>query len=105
MSKKSLNTKISDADPDAIPTSPADGTEPEGDDWETKGHLDTLMSAHKIINDPQKMAKVNALAGRHKGVLEHLTKIAPIASDPANQPVKSLQDLKMRAKKFGTPAT
>jgi hypothetical protein len=36
------------------------------DDYETQGHLRTLMDAEHIKRDPVKMKKVHKLAGRHK---------------------------------------
>lgn len=54
------------------------------DNYEVKGHLDTLMQAEKIKADPEKMAKVHKLAGRH------------------TQAIRSIQDLKdTYDKKFG----
>lgn len=41
-------------------------------DWETKNHLETLVNAHEIVNNPEKMAKVHKLAGRHKKVMSSL---------------------------------
>ena len=46
------------------------------DDYETNGHLRTLMDAEMIKMDPDKMKKVHALVGRH------------------SKAIKSLQDLK-----------
>lgn len=34
-------------------------------DWEARGHLNTLVDAHEIVNNASKMAKVHKLAGRH----------------------------------------
>ncbi len=34
-------------------------------DYNAKDHLNTIMQAHSIMNDPEKMAKVHKLAGRH----------------------------------------
>lgn len=46
------------------------------DDYETQGHLKTLMDAEMVKMDPDKMAKVHALVGRH------------------SKAIKSVQDLK-----------
>lgn len=57
------------------------------DDYETEGHLRTLMDAEKIKNDPDKMKKVHKLAGRH------------------SKAIKSIQDLKdTYDEKFGKGA-
>lgn len=99
MAKKPADT---DLNPTEAPDAGVTPVDPEGDDWETKGHLNTLMDAHKIINDPDKMAKVNKLAGRHKDALAHLTEMKPIAS--GEKPMRSVQDLRAVAnKKFGPP--
>lgn len=56
-------------------------------DYEAKDHLDTIMKAHGIMNDPDKMAKVHKLAGRHM------------------KAITSVQDLKdTYDKKFGSGA-
>lgn len=61
--------------------------EPEENDYETEDNLRTLMNAHKIINHPEKMSKVHALAGRHSGAIKA---------------IKSTQDLKdLYNKKYG----
>jgi hypothetical protein len=39
--------------------------EVEDDDMETSSHMDTLVKAHKIMNDEMKMSKVHKMAGRH----------------------------------------
>jgi hypothetical protein len=48
----------------------------EPDEWETRDHMQKLMDAHEIINNPVKMKAVHALAGRH------------------NKAIKSIQDIK-----------
>jgi hypothetical protein len=61
--------------------------EPEENDYETQGNLDTLVKAHGIIHHPAKMAKVHALAGRHSSAIKA---------------IKSTQDLKdLYDKKYG----
>lgn len=57
------------------------------DDYETQGHLRTLMDAEAIKGDPEKMKKVHKLAGRH------------------SKQIKSIQDLKDTLdQKFGKGA-
>lgn len=36
------------------------------DKWETQNHLDTLIKAHEIVNNPVHMKAVHKLAGRHR---------------------------------------
>ena len=55
-------------------------------DYETAGHLKTLMDAHEIINNPEHMKRVHALSGRHKKALTS---------------IKDLKDTYQN--KFGTP--
>lgn len=56
------------------------------DDYETQGHLRTLMDAEMIKADPEKMKKVHKLAGRH------------------HKAIKSIKDLKDAYQdKFGKP--
>ncbi len=45
------------------------------DSYEVKDHLDTLMKAHGIMNDPEKMAKVHKLAGRHANAIKGIQDI------------------------------
>lgn len=45
------------------------------DEHEVKGHLSTLMDAHSIMSDPEKMAKVHALAGRHEKALSGIKSV------------------------------
>lgn len=59
----------------------------DGDDYETQNHMDTLVKAHGILNDPVKMKRVHALAGRH---------------GKAIQSIRSVKDLKnIYDEKFG----
>lgn len=51
------------------------GADPQND-YETQGHLKTLMDAEMVKMDPDKMQKVHALVGRH------------------SKAIKSIQDLK-----------
>lgn len=75
---------------------------PDQEDWETKDHFNTIMKAHEIMEDPAKMEKIHAHAGRHKKALEHLTKMKPI--DDGEKPIRSIKEMKAKAqKKFGAP--
>lgn len=70
-SKKSLGTRLGDT----LPQGKAlDVHEDPMDDYEAHGHLKTLIDAHQIKNNPDKMARVKKLAGRHadaiKGLIE-----------------------------------
>lgn len=61
-------------------------------DYETEGHLKTLMDAHGIMGDEEKMTKVRALAGRQHKALAGIKKVK----------VKSTNDLRdLHNKKFG----
>ncbi len=78
---------------------PAPDTLQLPDDFQTKGHLQTLMDAHDIMNDPTKMQAVHKLAGRHKKALLGLT-----AGIPSISPMKSIDQVKQYAqKKYGGP--
>lgn len=66
-------------------------TEPDSDDYATQGHLRTLMDAEMLKEDPAKMEKVHALAGRHHKALKGIKKI---------KPVKSVDDLKSASNNF-----
>lgn len=80
-----------------LPSAPK--TEDPVDNYETQGHLRTLQDAHGIINDPDKMAKVHKLAGRHA---KALTGIKAIPAAPDIKSVKDLVDYKNS--KFGSAA-
>ncbi len=74
----------------------------DNEDWESKGHLETIMKAHELMGDDEKMEKIHKLAGRHKKALEHLTSMKPIKAK--EKPIKSIEEMKAKAqKKFGTP--
>lgn len=53
-------------------------------DYESQGHLRTLIEAHGIMNDPVKMAKVHKLAGRHHKAIKGIQDI----KDRYNEMVK-----------------
>jgi hypothetical protein len=44
-------------------------------DYETEGHLRTLMDAEVIKQDPEKMAKVHKLAGKHHKAIRSIQDI------------------------------
>lgn len=70
------------------------------DNYQVQDHLRTLTDAHKIINDPEKMAKVHKLAGRHVKAL------AGIKNLPQPSKIKSIDDVKAFAqKKYGAPSS
>lgn len=55
------------------PTNPVDN--PANDpmkDYETQGHLETIVKAHQILMDPDKMKKVHKLAGRHEKAIKSI---------------------------------
>lgn len=69
------------------------------DNYQVQDHLRTLTDAHKIINDPEKMAKVHKLAGRHAKALSGIKDMPIPDADPK---IKSTDDLRnLRNKKFG----
>lgn len=58
----------------------------DDNDYETQGHMKTLMDAEMIKQDPEKMKKVHKLAGRH------------------HKAIKSIKDIKdAYQEKFGSP--
>ena len=57
-------------------------------DYETQGHLKTLMDAHEIMGDSDKMAKVHKLAGRHHKALKGIKSVG------GQKPIRSIDDLK-----------
>lgn len=69
-------------------------TSTQPDEWETKEHLNTLMNAHKIMNNPVHLKAVHALAGRHQGAITAIQSLGV--------PPKSTDDLKSISQaKFG----
>lgn len=55
-------------------------------DYEAQGHLRTLIEAHGIMNDPDKMKKVHKLAGRHHKAISG---------------IKSIEELKQKRNELG----
>lgn len=43
------------------------------DNYQAKDHLDTIIKAHNIQKDPDKMAKVHELAGRHMDAMKGIS--------------------------------
>lgn len=60
MAKKMKGASLADSTPSGAHLE----KNPEND-YETQGHLRTLIDAHGIMSDPAKMEKVHKLAGRH----------------------------------------
>lgn len=54
--------------------------EPEKD-YETEGHLKTILDAHAIMQDHGKMKKVHKLAGRHKKAITSLDDLKAYAQE------------------------
>lgn len=60
----------------AMPKDPASSTEDqEPTEYETKDHLDTILKAHEIMQNPTKMKHVHKLAGRHKNAIRGIQDI------------------------------
>lgn len=47
----------------------------EPSEFETKQHLDDILRAHEIINNPVKMKAVHKLAGRHQKAISNIQDI------------------------------
>ncbi len=72
MSKKATGASLGQA----LPSAPNAGNADEGpSEWETKDHMNTLMKAHEIMNNPTKLKAVHALAGRHQGAIKSIQDI------------------------------
>ena len=48
---------------------------------ETKQHMNTLLDAHEIMNNPDKMAKVKSMVGRHKKAITSLDDLRETANN------------------------
>ena len=81
MAKKMKGASLADSTPSGAHLE----SNPDND-YETQGHLRTLIEAHGIMSDPTKMAKVHKLAGRH------------------NKAITSIQDIKNARDSFGKKA-
>ena len=71
---------------------PADLDQDEMAD-QAQDHLDTLVKAHGILSNPDHMAPVHALVGRHTAAVKGI-KVGK---------VKDMADLVHRSKSFGSP--
>jgi hypothetical protein len=56
------------------------------EDYQTEGHLRTLMDAENIKSDPEKMKKVHKLAGRHKKAITSIRDLKNTYQDKYGQP-------------------
>lgn len=75
------------------------------DDYEHKANLETIMKAHEIMEDPEKMKHVNKIAGRHAKILSGLSGEGE-SEDSEHKPVKSIKEMKARGQsKFGKPGS
>lgn len=54
--------------------------EDPSESYETKDHMDTLIRAHKIINNPVHLARVHALAGRHSNAIKKINSVKDLKS-------------------------
>ncbi len=70
----------------ALENSVAPPKEDLENDYETQNHLRTLIDAHGIMNDPDKMKKVHKLAGRHHKAISG---------------IKSIDELKQKRNELG----
>lgn len=77
---KSKGASLQDAMPK--PGAALSEAPPEADDLmndhEAKSHMQTLLDAHHIMNDPVKMAKVHKLAGRHENAIKGIKAIGDL---------------------------
>ncbi len=64
--KTNMGTRLGDSLPE--PSAVKD----DMNDYETQGHLRTLIDAENIKSDPEKMAKVHKLAGRHADAIKSI---------------------------------
>ena len=68
----------------SLPDPTKDKSTAPPDEFETKQHMDTLMKAHEILNNPVHLQAVHKLVGRHE------------------KAIKSIQDIKnYRDQKYG----
>ncbi len=88
MAKKKISNWLADSTP-----SGARLEKNPDNDYETEGHLRTLMEAHGIMNDPEKMEKVHALAGRKVGQIRSIQDIKKASQQLAKTGVSPLQGM------------
>ena len=46
-----------------------------GEDWDAKDHLRTLVDAHEVMNNPEKMKKVKKLIAHHKKTFKSIDEV------------------------------
>lgn len=68
----------------ALEQSVGDDPNKAPDKWETQNHLDTLIKAHEIVNNPVHMKAVHKLAGRHHKAVGAITSLQQVR-DISNQ--------------------
>ena len=89
--KVKLSIKAPGADlGNAQPSITKDKSTKEPDEWETKGHMQDLINAHQIINDPVKMAAVHKMVGRHQKAMKSIQDIKDYSN--AKYGVQSLKN-------------
>lgn len=95
--KKNKKAKLPGASlQESLPSAAAPQDEDPVDNYKVRDHMDTLVKAHGIQQDPDKMALVHKLAGRHMDALKGLK--------VPNSAIKSTDDLrKLKNKKFSSP--
>lgn len=64
------------------------------EDYQTQGHLKTILDAHEIMNDPVKLKKVHKLAGRHKKAITSLQQLKDIHQDKFGKPAQDSAGMK-----------
>lgn len=68
----------------ALQQSVGDDPNKAPDKWETQNHLDTLIKAHEIVNNPVHMKAVHKLAGRHHKAVSGIRSLQQVR-DISNQ--------------------
>ena len=82
---------------DLTPEKPVDPM----DDYEAQNHYETMMKAHHIMNDPEKMKKVRAIAGRKAQAATAINEMASLKAPKMAKPdIKNVADLKRLSKKM-----
>ena len=74
---KSATVKIANATihPDSGPIGKTDKPKSIGEDWDAKDHLRTLVDAHEVMNNPEKMKKVKKLIAHHKKTFKSIDEV------------------------------
>lgn len=90
----------------AMPSLTADKSTKEDidpmNDYETQGHMRTILDAHEIMNNPDKMAKVHKLAGRHAKAIRSLQDVKDHYQDTYGAGAKKPSPLAQLAKGGGS---